>query len=274
MKIRSRSSSTIPSLEQDKSPSTDKKVPGVSKRPLGEQLSNPELSRRVKPPRPPPPNRQIPPRTYTHLDGKTNLVRSSPKDNRTPVAVVVDTRAQRRQRHARLPQPERPPLPYETFILKKQSHTTCIASGQDATAGDNLGRAAAVKEQHGGQMRTMMTTPPADYEVVVPVAASSLIKCSISGNIPTSTNTQPLPSSSEAVAAAGGAKTNDHKFHNKEKLIRRERKIGDDHNNESDKKEEAIIIEAQVKDLATVPSFTKQQPGVEINNYTDQGSIL
>ena len=222
MKIRSRSSSAISSLEQVGSLSTDKNVNAVFKRPLAEQRSNPELTRKVKPPRPPPPTRQIPPRTYIHLDSKTNQAENTAKGKHH--AVVVDTRAQRQQRHRRASQPERPPLPYETFVPQKQrSHTN---RGRQDTDHIN-GSIATLKDrqQEEDQARVLVTPPPAEYEVVVPrTAAASPRKSSASDNIPTnesSTSFHPFPGPvrrREITTAAGGgdldnlaSRRNDHR---------------------------------------------------------------
>lgn len=202
VKIRSRSSSAITSLEQVGSQLTDKKeVPAVSKRPLAEQLSNPELTRKVKPPRPPPPNRQIPPRTYVHPDSKTKQLESNVKADKRGL-VVIDTRGQRRQRYNRSPQPERPPLPYETFVLQKQpspSHTNNRRHSADRIINDSVAAVKGLRLQEEDQVTVsvLVTPPPAKYEeVALKTAAAGLRKSSVSDNIhrdELSTTSHPFP---------------------------------------------------------------------------------
>ena len=176
MKGRSRSSSAISSLEQVGSPLTDKKpLATVFKRPLVEQRSNPELTRKVKPPRPPPPNRQIPPRSYVHSASKSNQAKGTTAlggDKHQIPSVVVDTRAQRRPRNNRSPQPERPPLPYETFVPQKQHINQTDNSRRDHTDDHSInGSVAAMRDQlqlEKDGIRVLVTPPSADYEVVIP----------------------------------------------------------------------------------------------------------
>lgn len=173
---KARSQSTTVLLPQKSgSSSTNSKQPiAVFKRPLGEQHSSPpELGGRVKPPRPPPPVRQIPPRTYTQLDVKTS---------RAPV--VIDTRGQRR--HSKSPQPERPPLPYETFV--SQPHIR--SDGHDTTT----------KSQDNKQQATSLNTSPAKYEEVVAGAVDST--SSVTDDIPTNTIRNCPPSPVEKVMNA------------------------------------------------------------------------
>ena len=182
LKGRSRSSSAISSLEQAGSLLTT-----VFKRPLAGQRSNPELTSKVKPPRPPPPKRQIPPRSYVHPTSKSNQAKGTTAlgGDKHP-SVVVDTRAQRRPRNNRSPQPERPPLPYETCVPQKKpiNHTSTDSSRQDHTDDHSInGRVAAMRhrlQREEDEIRVLVTPPPTDYEVVVP---SNVRKSS--GNIPT-----------------------------------------------------------------------------------------
>lgn len=184
LKGRSRSSSAISSLEQAGSLLTT-----VFKRPLAGQRSNPELTRKVKPPRPPPPKRQIPPRSYVHPTSKSNQAKGTTAlgGDKHP-SLVVDSRAQRRPRNNRSPQPERPPLPYETCVPQKKqpiNHTSTDSSRQDHTKDHSINGSVTAAMRHRVQreedeIRVLVTPPPADYEVVVP---SNVRKSS--GNIPT-----------------------------------------------------------------------------------------
>lgn len=316
MKARSRSSSAIASLEQveSKSQSTDKKLPAsMFKEPLAGRRSNPELKSKVKPPRPPPPNRQIPPRTYVHPrdSGKTDqATKSTALGDRKYCPVIIDTRAQRRQRNNRSPQPERPPLPYEKFVPRKQpdssrqDHNDCsIINGSVAAVKDQLH-----KQKEETQNSLLVTPPPAKYEVVVPriTVAASHRKSSVSANnVPTapamtetsstSFHNRPFPDPAvrgREVAIGGG-------IHNKVDNLANRRNASDREHRESvavpyevptqaNKSKREKITDDQMctmKDSATVPSsevghgLEKQQLHMQTeahhgNNDTDEGDLF
>ena len=161
-KFRSKSSSTLHSLEECEKPQASAKPLDhvLKKRPLTEQISNPELSQRTKPPRPPPPVRQVPPRTYTQLDVQNSRGNDDKSINRLPV--VIDTRGRRRL-HSDAPQPKRPPLPYETFVHQSPQH-------QESRIDHSSNVPTESKELREA---TIVVTPPADYEVAVPPSAGS-----------------------------------------------------------------------------------------------------
>ena len=175
-KFRWRSNDTLNSIEEFQSlPASTKAPVPILKRPLGLQYSNPELSRQMKPPRPPPPVRQAPPKTYTQPDVHVPKGMSDKLVSRTPV--VIDSRA-RRQRHSELPLPKRPPLPYETVV--PQSPPQHQGSGTDGDGDVHVG----IEMQ---ETRNVVATP-ADYEVIVPASSRNILisgtksKLSLRGN--------------------------------------------------------------------------------------------
>ena len=265
MKIRSRSSSATTALEQVESQSTDKKVaPAVFKRPLAEQRSNPELTRKVKPPRPPPPNRQVPPRTYVHPNSKAKQAERDTKDDHH--SIVIDSRAQRRQRHARLPQPERPPLPYETFVLQKQlSHINSKRHNADHI---NSSVVAMKGPQEESQVRVLVTLPPpSEYEeVVCRTAAASLRKSSVSDNIPihelsTSSHLFPGPVRGREMITGGGGNDHDKAENLANRMNEHRESVAVPYEVPSTKSQGKVATadEINVKDSATVPSSEAKQ---------------
>ena len=268
MKVRSRSSSAVTSLEPVGRVSTDKNVNAVFKKPLTGQRSNPELTRKVKPPRPPPPNRQIPPRTYLHPDSKTSQAESTKHRS-----VVVDTRAQRQGRHRRASQPERPPLPYETFVPQKQpSHTN--SSRQDS---DHInGSVATVKDrqQEEDPVKVLVTPPPAEYEAAVPRnTAASPRKSSVPDNIPTnelskSIHPFPGPVRGRKIAAGGDDHNKVDNLANRRNDHRESVAVPYEVPSIKTKQGEMVTDEAKVKDSTTV--LTKKQMQAEGND--DQGA--
>ena len=189
-KFRSKSSSVLYPLEENEGSSVSggAQAPSTSvmKRPLGLQHSNPEMGRgRVKPPRPPPPVRQVPPRTFTQMD-MPHLPRGSDgKKSASSSTVVIDTRA-RRRRHSDSPQPKRPPLPYEAFIPQP-------LNGQNESK-PNVAFEANVAQPY--EERT--TTTPADYEVFATTSGHLSNSSSLSDNSEDETST----GTAEAEAAA------------------------------------------------------------------------
>lgn len=181
-KFRSKSNNTLNSIEEYHSFPASLKAPvPVLKRPLQQQYSNPELSQRIKPPRPPPPVRQIPRRTYTKPDAHLTKEKSDKSVSlRTPM--VIDSRA-RQQRHSVLPLPKRPPLPYETVVHQSPWHQ---GSGTDGDGDAHCVGSVTNKLQ---ETRIVVTTP-ADYEVFMPAATKGLKS---SGNILTSGTKSELP---------------------------------------------------------------------------------
>ena len=191
-KNRSNSCSTIFEGESLSPNMAERGVqPQVYKRPICEQRSNPELSLRSRPPRPPPPARPLPPRTFTEMD-KTHLAgKSRSKQSMGQLPVVIDTRG--RRRHSHTPQPKRPPLPYETFVRQTDRHGSCGGSGNPDVETD------AQNEEQPDSPDGILS--PADYEVVVPVGARLRnVSASTRYNIPTG-KLQPRP--------AGGNKVTD-----------------------------------------------------------------
>lgn len=167
-KIRSSSSSTLCTLIEDEHPhSVADNLAAVCKRPLREQYSNPELSRKVvsPPPRPPPPRLEVPSQAFMQAGGGSQLPGRRPTDvkQRGRTTVVIDTRG--RRRHSDTPKPQRPPLPYETFVpnMSNQVH-------ENAEKDDDTG------SEHNEQCTAMETsTSPADYEEFVPKTSQSTI---------------------------------------------------------------------------------------------------
>ena len=275
-------------------------MPGtVFKRPLTGQRSNPESTRKVKPPRPPlpPPYRQIPPRSYVHLDSITkNQAKGTALGGRHH-PVVVDTRGQRGQRsnRHRSPQPERPPLPYETFAPQKQPNHTNSSHGEEDHNGRNInGSLATVKDRQGEGDQApglLVTPPPAEYEVVVrrTVVAAGPRKSSVSADnsLVTETNStglHPLPGSAvrKREVSAGGRDCNKvENLANRRNEHRESVAVPYEVPTTITGREKITTTETHIKDSATVPGFEhvhskRQQLQLQTdqgNDDTDQGDV-
>ena len=268
MKRRSKSSSAVTSLEQDESRLSTTKLPGgVVKRPLAGQLSNPELGGKVKLPRPPPPNRQIPPRTFTLLDSKTRVVGKNTKlESHGPV--VLDTRAKRRPKlSTQTSQPERPPLPYETFVLQKQSSNS-ISKRESACQIDSAAGILKAPPREN-QIRVTVTPPPVytatDYEVAVP----QNLKFSILNKISALKSSCPLR---EDERAAGGAHRYEDNLANGRNRYEECQVSEYEVPNSSSTRRDIVADERQVEGLATVPSVCAKPHQLHYTDNCDTNS--